>query len=549
MATVENNVSTLIEALLQPECYPHAVKGLERLETHISWIFLTGPYAYKIKKPVNLGFLDFSSLEARRHYCEEELRLNRRLAHDLYLDVVEIRGLPHAPRIAGHGPVLDYAVRMRQFPQEALANRLLARGELDPALVTRFASHIAEFHAQLPPAVAESRYGTPESVLHNARENFEQISSLLATADDHEGLEVVRDWTERQLMLRCSELRDRRAAGMVRECHGDLHLGNIVLLGGELVPFDCIEFNPDFRWNDVMSEVAFLMMDLLDRGAPRLAWLFLNDYLEATGGYSGLSVLRFYLTYRAVVRAKIHLMRASQAAEAAERTRLLGAYRDYMQLAQQCSAVARPALLLMHGFAGCGKSTIAQELARTWGAIGVRSDVERKRLEGLQMLQRSESPVGGGLYGQDVTQATYARLAQVARVGLGAGYTVIVDATFLQRWQRAQLREAASALGAPVAVLSVQAPEDVLRQRIEGRAARSNDPSEATVAVLQYQRAAAQPIAEDERLPVMMVDGCASITPSLSMDISRFLGGDSRAPDTDSVCRPSPVAGHPSLRS
>ena len=189
---------SLIEALLQPECYPHAVTRVERLETHISWVFLTGPFAYKVKKPVKLRFLDFSSLESRRRYCEEELRLNRRLAPDLYLDVVQIRGLPGAPRIAGHGPILEYAVRMRQFPQDALASRVLARGELTPALVSGFAARIAAFHAQLPPALAESRYGTPESVLHNACENFEQISALLSNPDDRYAVEVMRAWTERE---------------------------------------------------------------------------------------------------------------------------------------------------------------------------------------------------------------------------------------------------------------------------------------------------------------------------------------------------------------
>ena len=537
--------AALADALLQPACYPHAVTTIERLETHISWVFLTGPYAYKVKKPVKLGFLDFSTLEARRHYCEEELRLNRRLAPDLYLDVVEIRGLPGAPRIAGHGPVLEYAVTMRQFPQEALASRLLTRGELTPALLTDFAVRIARFHAQLPPAVAESRYGTPESVLHNACENFAQISALPLNPDERHAVEVMRDWTHREFMLRSADLHARRNAGRVRECHGDLHLNNIALHKGKLVPFDCIEFNPDFRWSDVMSEVAFLVMDLLDRGAPRLAWLFLNKYLESSGDYAGLSLLRFFLVYRAIVRAEVHLIRANQAPEPAERTRLVAAYREYVQLAQRCSTVSRPAILLMHGLAGCGKSTIADELSQRWGAIRVRSDVERKRLEGLQVLQRSESPLAGGLYAPDMTEATYARLAEVAREVVEAGYTVIVDATFLQRRQRARLREVADALGAPIAVLSIQAQEATLRQRIEARAARANDPSEATVAVLQYQRATEQPLAADEALPVMTVDGCAALTASLGMDISRFLERASPRPASRSPDSAS-TAGQPS---
>ena len=528
--TDSDNNRELVEALLKPECYPHAVTAVEQMETHISWVLLTGPYAYKIKKPVKLGFLDFSSLEARGYYCEEELRLNRRLAPELYLDVVQIRGLRSAPRIAGHGPLLDYAVRMRQFPQEALASRLLARGELTPHLLTRFAARIAEFHAQLPAAVPESRYGTPESVLHNACENFEQISARLESSDDHLTLRALRDWTQREFMRKYSELGERHAAGMVRECHGDLHLGNIVRLGSELVAFDCIEFNPALRWNDVMSEVAFVVMDLLDRGAPHLAWLVLNAYLQGSGAYSGLSVLRFYLTYRAVVRAKVHLIRASQASDPAERTRLVSAYRHYIQLAQQCSSAQRPAIVLMHGLAGSGKSTLAQELAHTWGAIRVRSDVERKRLEGVQALARSEAPIAGGLYRENVTQATYTRLADVARASASAGYTVIVDATFLQRWQRARLREVAGAVGVPIAVLSMQAREDVLQQRIEARAQLANDPSDATVAVLKHQIATAEPISEDEGLPVMTIDGSAGLTPALATDAASFISREARIP-------------------
>jgi len=521
--------SLLISALLRPACYPHATDKIERLETHISWVFLAGPYAYKLKKPVALEFLDFSTLEARRHHCEEELRLNRRLAPDLYLDVVEICGSHDAPRVGGEGPVIEYAVRMRRFAQEALASQVLARGDLTPQLVTGLASRIARFHGSLIPAQAEP-YGTPESVLHNAVQNFEQIERLLDKRVDRETPQVIHEWTEREFWSIYGDIRNRRALGMVRECHGDLHLGNIVLIDAELVPFDCIEFNADLRWSDVMSEVAFLMMDLVDRGAPRLAWLFLNTYLEATGDYSGLAVLRFYLTSRAVVRAKVHLIRARQtASDPAEEARLVRAYRGYMELAAHFAHAGQPALLLMHGLAASGKSTIAQELAQAWGAIRVRSDVERKRLHGMGALQRSGSAVASGLYGQDSTQATYARLAEIARVIVGTGHKVIVDATFLQQWQRAQLREVAQTLAVPIAVLSVQAPESVLRQRIEARRAHAMDPSEATVSVLQYQRGTQQSISAEERLPVITVNGCQDAAPSLVADIARVFAGYPRS--------------------
>ena len=260
--------SAMVIALLGSECYPHTATSIEVVETHIWWVFLAGPYVYKVKKPVNLGFVDFSTLDARRHYGEEELRLNRRFVPDLYLDVVAIRGSAEAPRIAGSGPILDYAVRMHRFPQEALANSLLARGELTSQLVTDFATYLAQFYRGLPPLHSAEPYGTPETVRHNAMQNFHQISSLLTEPHDAQALEALRSWNEREFLARYCEMRERHSTGMIRECHGDLHLGNVVLLNGKLVPFDCIEFSAELRWNDVMSEVAFLAMDLIDRGHP-----------------------------------------------------------------------------------------------------------------------------------------------------------------------------------------------------------------------------------------------------------------------------------------
>jgi len=519
-----SGTSAMVAALQGAECYPHATTNVEVAETHISWVFLAGPYAYKIKKPVNLGFVDFSTLAARKHYCEEEIRLNRRFVPDLYLDIVEIRGSAEAPRIAGSGPILDYAVRMHRFLQDAQADRLLAHGEMTPKLVTDFATYLAEFHSGLPPLTADEPCGTPEAVLHNAMQNFQQIASLLTDANDREALEALRSWTESEFSAREGEMRQRYAAGMTRECHGDLHLGNILLRNGKLVPFDCIDFSAALRWNDVMSEVAFLVMDLMDRGAPRLASLFLSTYLETTGAYSGLSVLRWYLVYRALVRAKVHVIRARQSeTTAAEALRLVQACRDYMALAKECSHRNRPRLLLMHGFSASGKSTVAQELVQACGAIRVRADVERKRLHGLLALGDSASPVGSGLYGEASTDATYTRLAKAARTIVQAGYTAVVDAAFLRRAQRAELGEIGATLNVPVALIDVQAPQSLLRERIARRAQQATDPSEATVEVVEHQIEIAEAVTADEGLHVIVVNGCEGVTPATVVELSRLL--------------------------
>ena len=498
----------LITALSNAGCYPHPAGDVVTLETHISWVLLAGDFAYKIKKPVELGFLDFSTLDKRRHFCEEELRLNRRLAPQLYLDVVEIRGSEDAPRISGDGPLLEYAVRMRRFPQEALASRMLAEGRLDTELIDALAVRLANFHEGLPPAMRDAPFGKARPLLKSVLQNCTQIAPMLRDARGAETLQALRDWSELEFLLHYQDFEERRAAGMIRECHGDLHLNNIVLLDGELVPFDCIEFNAELRWVDVMSEVAFLVMDLMDRGAKALAWRFLNRYLEATGVYSSLSVLRFYLVYRALVRAKVHLMRSRQPGiDAAEAGRLENVYRGYIALAQDCTNIGRPAILLMHGFSGSGKSTLAAQLAQTLGAIRIRSDVERKRLHGLSAAARTRSRIASDLYGPDATLATYARLAEAAKVVAASGFTAIVDAAFLLRSQRAGLQMAAANAGVPIAVIHVTVPESVLRARIAQRMAKALDASEASLQVLDHQIATAEKIRDEEELPVVSLDG------------------------------------------
>lgn len=521
---MRTDTRTLADALIGPECYPHPVERVEKLETHISWVFLAGPYAYKVKKPVSLGFLDFSTLDARRGYCEDELRLNRRFAPELYLDVVEIRGSREAPRISGAGPIVEYALRMRRFSQDALASRMLARGALTPALVSEFARYLGRFHASLPPAASDMGYGTPAAVLQNALQNFDQIAPLLADAEDREVLATLRSWTEREHRLRREVLEERRAAGMVRECHGDLHLGNVVLLGGRLVPFDCIEFNAALRWNDVMSEVAFLAMDLYDRRAEALAWLFVGAYLEETSAYSSLAVLRFYVVYRAMVRAKVHLMRAQQEGlDAVERARLTQVYREYAALATRLAMLERRALVLMHGLSGSGKSTIAAALAGALGALRIRSDVERKRLRGMAPLSRSGSKLDSGLYDAAATGDTYARLGVAASSVLDAGYTAIVDAAFLRRSQRAGLHAVARENRAPVVLVDVGAPLQVLRSRV---AARRGDASEATIEVLEHQLATVESVREDEGLVVVKADGILGCTPQLVCAVAHAVGID-----------------------
>lgn len=502
----------LIAALRDPRCYPHPAEKIEVLETHISWVVLTGPYAYKIKKPVNLGFLDFTTLEQRGLCCREELRLNRRLAPRLYLDVVDITGSPERPRIGGGGAAIEYAVKMTQFGQDRLASRLLGSGGLAPQHIAQLAGKIAVFHQQAAAAEAGSRFGSPQVVKAQAVQNFGQIAALPGAAEDGAMFEDLRHWTGREFAAVENRMGLRQSAARVRECHGDLHLGNIALIDGEITPFDCIEFNAELRWNDVASEAAFLVMDLVDRGRPDFAFLFLSDYLELTGDYGAMTVLRFYLVYRAMVRAKVHCLRAHQPGIGdAERKRLLGAYRGYLDLARRFTHPSKPSLVIMHGLSGSGKTTLSHALLQALGAIRIRSDVERKRLHHMATLERAApGGIASGIYAGEVTQHAYQRLAKLAREIIAAGYSVILDAAFLGRWQRDLMRDLASALGVPFTIASLQAPEPVLRERIVHRGGEGHDASDADLAVLSHQLATQDPLADDEAACAVMLDATLS---------------------------------------
>ncbi len=482
----------LVDALCR--CFPHRSR-ME--ETHISWVLLAGRDAYKIKKSLDLGFLDFSTLEKRHFYCAEELRLNRRLAPDIYLDVVAIGGSPEQPLLGGE-PAIEYAVHMRRFPRSAMMDSLLADGEITPAHIDQLAATIARFHAALPPAEADTPFGSPAAIQAAMLENFAQLPPLLAAPADLAMLEKVRQASALEFAA-CEPLfRLRKADGRVRECHGDLHLGNVVLLDDTPVPFDGIEFSAALRWIDAISEIAFTMMDLLHRGHPQLAWRFLNAYLENTGDYSGTGVLRFYLAYRAMVRAKVAAIRADQE-DPAQAQHELAACRSYLALAHDCLARRRPALVVTHGLPGCGKSTFAQIALERLGAIRIRSDVERKRLFGLAALADSRSQTGAGIYSEEATRRTYAHLHELAHGLLAAGFPVIADAAFLRHAERESFRSLAREMDAPFVIASLQTDEAVLKKRLAQRLRRADDASEASASVLRALQETQEPLLNEEQ--------------------------------------------------
>jgi hypothetical protein len=490
-------VDRLIEALRDPACYPFPAGSVEVVETHISWVLLAGDYAYKIKKPVRLAFLDFSTLAARRRFCEEELRLNRRTAPDLYLEVVPITCRDDGtPVVGGDGETVEYALRMRRFPADALAERMARAGMLGPAQIDAIGAAIAAFHAGAPRAGAADGYGTAEQVVSPALGNFDQIAEIAGAAGEAAALARLRAWTAGEGARLAASFAARLAAGFVRECHGDLHLGNIAFLDGRAVPFDCIEFDPALRWIDVASEVAFLVMDLRAHGLPDAGWRLLNDWLQATGDYACAGVLRFYLVYRAMVRAKIACLRGAT-----------DDFRSYVALAGALAAERRPALILMHGLSGSGKTTLSQALLEALGALRLRSDVERKRLHGIDdPLARTGALIEGGIYSAAAGERTYGRLAELARACLAEGWPVIVDAAALRRAERERFRVLAREAGAPFALVACNASREMLLRRVAERAARGSDASDADAAVLQRQLERIETPGVDEAGDLVQVD-------------------------------------------
>ncbi len=479
---------TLIHALLDEASYPHPVYDIQLLETHISWVILAGEFAYKIKKPLDLGFLNFKELSAREYYCLEEIRLNQRLAPQLYLQVVSIGGSLQHP-VFGMQPAVEYAVKMHRFPQANQLDNLQAEGKLTGIHLDQLASILTAFHAGLPVAPLDSGYGTVTAISQPAEQNFIQLAEILSKTElDRLGaLQVANQRLFRHCLTRFEQ---RRAAGFVRECHGDLHLSNIVLLQGMPVAFDCLEFDPHLRWIDVMNDIAFLLMDLHYHGCVDLAYRFLNAYLQISGDFSGLGVLKFYLAYRALVMSKVSAIPGAKATSAVA----MSASRGYLQLAEDYLAEPRPVLIITHGLPGCGKTTVSQALLEQIQAIRLRSDVERKRIFGLEANADSK----GGIYDASATERTYARLLQLAEQVLNFGFPVIVDAAFLKYQQRRQFYALAERLQLPFIILSIQADPCVLRERVRQRREQGADASEADQSVVDKLLAVQEPIQADE---------------------------------------------------
>ncbi len=480
-------LSPMIADLLSPDRYAASPDDLELLQTHISWVIIAGQRVYKIKKPVDFGFIDYSTLEKRHHYCLEEVRLNRRLSRDVYLGVEPIVKREGGFYYGGSGPVVDYAVVMRKLPEERMMKNLLAAGKLRLDHLRRLAAMLAAFYRQAA-VVDDGSFGTLETVSFNIRENFEQTEKYLGKSLDEPDYRRIIDFNE-QFFRDHEDLFARRvAAGMIKECHGDLHMEHICFANDHLDIYDCIEFNDRFRIIDVAADVAFLAMDLDYHDRYDLSGFFLREFDRCWPDEGGRELLPLYKCYRAYVRGKvISFLLDDPSLGEEERENAARRARRYFQLSVLYTYKLPTSIILVSGISGSGKSHLAGGLAGLSGFSQLRSDQVRKELAGMNATEHRPDDFESGLYKPEMTRRTYEELARQADDVLAGGGGVIIDATCLKVWQRQLFYDLAAAQQVPVFVISCEAPWEVIEQRLQQRVKDADNISDADLRIARQQ--------------------------------------------------------------
>lgn len=492
--------------LLDGHAYHPAVSEVRICETHISWVVLAGEFAYKIKKPIATPFLDYRTLELRKEQCQKELECNREHASDLYVDVVAVvregRRYRFSSVDAKGASVVDYAVRMHRFPDRALLKTMLEDGKLHEGYVLQFAESLANIHMQAPMASATDPWARPDRLLADAMENFVELRALLKRRS-LEQVESLAAWTQQRYLELHVHFQARRLNGNVRACHGDLHLGNLVLYRERVTLFDAIEFNESFRWIDTANDLAFVWMDLAYHGRSDLANQFLNRYLECTGDYSLVPILKWYGVYRAMVRAKVAAIRAEQATDHSEKDRMWLEATEHLRLGEWFAKESQVGVVLTGGLSGSGKTYGTHGVLGLEGVLRIRSDVERKRLFPTS-IATEDAAIDSGVYDSASTETTYHQLLESAQAILEGGFWVVVDATFLQRKQRNPFVSLAKQEHVPCYMVWFDVSEEERADRIQQRRLAGEDASDATMEVVAWQRTRCElPAAEEGFLMIV----------------------------------------------
>lgn len=480
----------LIDAMKNPDFYPHHPAEVEFIQTHISYVFIAGDFVYKIKKPVKFDFLDFTSLAKRKFYCLEELRLNRRLAPDTYLDVVPISRNPQGDLTLESGSeIIEYAVRMKKLPADKMLKMLLARKNADEKTMDALAEKIALFHRQAQTGGHIDEMGSIENIRRNHDENFSETADYIhVTLPEHQYL-FIKGYAE-QFLIDNKRLFEKRISDhRIRDCHGDLHLDHICI-NDEIAIFDCIEFNEHFRCGDVAEDVAFLTMDIDFNGYAELGETFVKSYIRYSGDADLPAVLNFYRCYSAYVRGKVTSIRLAQE-DITENE-----YRDTRQTAEKyfdlaysyAARLEKPVLIATAGLMGSGKSYQARQLAMRLGAEIIRTDVVRKEIFALQPTDRRYEDFGRGIYTDDISRLVYQKIFELAGQKLRQGKPVIIDASFKKKEERQKAMHLAEKLGVRFYLLECFCPDNITRRRLEKRLLKNDNASDGRWDLFQKQK-------------------------------------------------------------
>lgn len=498
----------ITEALLSPEAYPEPTIGISFIQTQMSMVFLTDRYAYKIKKPVNLGYLDYTTLESRLYFCQKEIELNRRLCPEIYLSLLPVSRRGQKYYIGGEGDTVEYAIKMLRLPEERMMNHLLEKDQLDEEMLERLSRKLVQFHSKALTDETISKFGSVEVITQNNEENLSQMATYIGRTISPGLYEKITEFT-REFIIKNANLFARRCTGgRVRDCHGDLHSAHICFTDGICI-YDCIEFNDRFRYGDVASEVAFLTMDIDHYGKAALANKMLEDYVKLSQDNEIAELLRFYKCYRACVRGKVNSFQLDDR-YIKDTTAAQEAARSYFNLA---FAYTRPRsmLLITSGLVGTGKTTLAEALAKNLGAVVISSDRTRKKLAGIPAGEHVFSQAESGIYSRQFTETTYQKMFDEARSYLEKGLSVILDASFIRREHRLAAIKLAEDESADFLILECRLDEESARDRLLRRL-KSSTISDGRWEIFEYQQRTFEPVMETSKENRVTIDSSEPVT-------------------------------------
>jgi aminoglycoside phosphotransferase family enzyme/predicted kinase len=500
------NQGMLFDHLKNPKFYGPHVTSVQLLQTHISYVALTGTYAYKIKKPVNFGFLDFSTLDKRKYFCLEELRLNKRLCPEMYLDVLPITKRDNTLALDGDGTIVEYALKMKEFPQECIMTNMLQQGKISEETIDHLITILVDFYTTQEPTEEITNYGALPSVKQNIDENFEQTRPMIDITVPKETFWYIKDEVAKFFERKKEAFERRMKEGRIYDCHGDLHSGNIVVSGESIHIFDCIEFNDRFRFCDVASDVGFLAMDLDYLNHPYLSSYFIEKYVEKSKDPGILSMLNFYKSYRAFVRGKVYGFQLNDPhIDPITKERLLTSAKRYFELSQYYTRLFsldlkknKPLIFLVTGLSGTGKSTVARKISVDYHATLINTDIMRKEAAGIDRYEQHHDQYNTGLYDPKRIDETYKQVMQHASQSLKKGENVVLDATFQKKKYREMAAHIAGKHQAKVVIVQCICPDAIIKKRLDDRV-RKKSVSDGRWEIYQVQKTTFEPFTVDEK--------------------------------------------------